>query len=80
MNFKDKIRQITADTVRNQINLVATLRFQQNVQNIIGVVSTIDGKDTTVTFPDGSQTVGIISTSRPISIGSYVIVVGGNIL
>lgn len=80
MNLRDKIKSIASETIRNQINLVSTLRMQQSVQNVLGVVDSIDGQNAIVTFPDGSQTTATISTARPIAKGSYVVVVGSMII
>ncbi len=80
MNLRDKIRSIATESTRNQINLVATLRSQQSVQNVLGTVDSIDDQNAVVTFPDGSQVEAVISTSRPIAKGSYVVVVGGMII
>lgn len=81
-NFRDKIRDISSQQVRNYINLVSTIRIQQNQQNIIGTIRSIesDGITASVEFADGTVGTGAISTSRPIGIGTVVLLVGTQII
>ena len=81
MGIRDKIQRIASEEVKNYTDFVVTSKTNQNQQNTIGVVQSIDSSGNAVVgYPDGTSASASISTSRPVFVGAYVLTVGGVII
>jgi molybdopterin biosynthesis enzyme MoaB len=79
MSFINAIRRIVKQEIPGFMSQTTFLRQQQNQQSVLAQVTSVNSDGSMGVSFVGSNQAGTatVATTRPISIGDYVLVVGG---